>query len=129
MARDHALLRRLTERFEHAEQAHERIPLLQLALDFHEMHTLFEARWMPLPELAPARAILEDLAEQIECTVPASALHRARGLIWIEHLIGLMGKEETCHREQLPRSGPITPWSPEFLGWRTALISATRAVP
>lgn len=82
---------------------------------------------MPLPELAAARAVLADLAEQIECTVPASALHRARGLIWIEHLIDLMRQEETCHREQLPRSAPIAPWSTECLGWRTALLSATRA--
>lgn len=120
IARDHALLRLLLERFERAEQPHERVMLLRLALDFHGMHSVFESGWMQIPALRLAHLALDDLAEQIECTPPISALHRARGLHWKEHLFNLMRKEEIYHREISPKSNPFPPH---------AAISTDRALP
>jgi len=102
--------------------------LLRLALDFHEMHSVFESGWMQIPALNPARVTLDDLAEQIERTAPGSALYRARGLFWKKHLVDLMGREEICHRENTPRCGPLPPCSADFLGWRMSLSSKMRAV-
>jgi hypothetical protein len=127
MAQDHALLRLLLERFEQTEQARERAMLLRLGLDFHEMHAVFESAWVQIPALGPARAALDDLAEQIECTALASKLHRARGLSWKSHLIGLMQQEEIYHREKQPRSGAFIDWSEDFLRWRVSLGSEIRS--
>ncbi len=128
LAQDHALLRLLVGRFERAEQPRECATLLRLALDFHEMHSVFESGWVQIPALDRARVALDDLAEQIERTSPISGLHRARGLTWKEHLIDLMPREEICHREKSPRSGPLLAWPEDLLGWRRSLDSEVRAV-
>jgi hypothetical protein len=128
MARDHALLRLLLERFEQAEQPRAGVMLLRLALDFHDMHSVFELNWMKIPALGLARLALDDLAEQIECTAPLSALHRARGLHWKGHLIHLMRKEEVVHREIMPKSGLGSPWSEDLMRWRMSLGFEMRSV-
>ena len=128
MARDHALLRLLLARFEQAEQPRERVTLMRLALDFHDMHSVFESGWMQIPALDQARLALDGLAEHIERTAPISALHRARGLHWKGHLIDLMRKEELVNREPPPGSGPLFPWSNDLLRWRMSLGSEMRSV-
>jgi hypothetical protein len=125
MAADHALLRQLAESFERAATPARRAELMQLALDFHEMHVRFESGWMQIPALEPARMALEDLAEQIEATAPASHLYRARGLAWKAHLVSLMRKEESHHSRTRPAASAS--WPTRFLEWRMALVARVKA--
>jgi len=127
MAQDHLLLRQLVERFGNVDQPRQRTMLVRLALDFHEMHSAFEAGWMRLEELAPARIILDDLAERIGRISPSSARRSSLTQSWTVHLFALMQQEELLHLQKLPALTPFAPWSMDLLEWRASLCAEMRA--
>lgn len=127
MTQDHACLRQLIKRLEQVEQTRERTMLVRLALDFHEMHSAFEAGWMQISELRPARITVEELAETIGCTSPSSKRYDALVLSWKAHLVALMQQEEIFHHRTAPVLVPLAPWSTEVLEWRVSLCSEMRS--
>jgi len=127
MAQDHRLLRQLLERLELVEQSRQRAMLVALALDFHEMHSAFEAEWVRIAELEPARNVLDDLAEKIGHASHRSARFSALVVSWKARLIVLMQQEEIIHLQKTPGPSPVGPWSTDMLDWRISLCSEIRA--
>ena len=127
MAQDHSLLRQVLERFDGVDGTRQRTMLVRVALDFHEMHTAFEAVWMSIAELAPARIILDDLAEVIGNIAPTSARYWSLALSWRTHLIALMRQEHFVHARKLSPLTPFAPWSMDVLEWRVSLCAEMRA--
>ncbi len=120
MAQDHRLLRGLFQRFQGTDQPRQRTILIRLALDFHEMHSEFEAAWIRMAELSPSRDIVDELALQISDTEPNTARHNRLSILWVAQLVALMQQEEILRRTMSFRT-PFSPWSVDLLEWRTSL--------
>ena len=118
MSQDHQMLRQLLGHSELVEQARQRAMLVALALDFHEMHSAFEAEWARFSELDPARFVLDNLAEQIGRASPRTARFNALVVSWKVRLIALMLQEEILHQRISPPRHLVAPWTTDMLDWR-----------